>query len=162
MATQILFRTDEILVTPAVARFGPVSYQIANIASVGIYERRRFNPLAGVLVLTALGLAAFAYLAQEQLPDYSVWSAVAAPVALILGAAWQWFRPVQELRLLLKAVGSDTQTVDTLEPAQVYELRDAMERAFEIQPCLEADRHAASCPDGRAEGGDTVTESPAA
>ena len=33
METQVLFRTDEILVTPVFVRFGRVSLQVANITA---------------------------------------------------------------------------------------------------------------------------------
>jgi Family of unknown function (DUF6232) len=130
---QILFRTDNILVTPAVARFGPVSYQVATVTSVAVYHRQRLNPIAVVLVLAAAAFAAFAYFGREQFPDYSVWSAMASPVALILGVAWQRFRPVLEYSFVMKTAGGETETITTRDRAQVFELRGAIESAFLVQ-----------------------------
>ena len=129
----VLFRTNDILVTPAVVRSGPVSYQVATITSVAVYHRQRLHPLAVTLILAAAAFAAFAYLGREQYPDYSRWSAIAAPVALILGVAWQRFRPVLEYSFVMKTAGGETETITTRDRAQVFELRDAIENAFVLR-----------------------------
>jgi hypothetical protein len=132
MDTQILFRTNDIVVTPAMARFGPVSYQISSISSVAVYHHPKLNPIAVTLVVAAVGLAAFAYVGREQYPDESFWGMIAAPVALILGLAWQRFRPVLEYRLVMKTAGHETETVTTFDRTQVLELRQAIENAFHM------------------------------
>ncbi|MBX9776320.1 MAG: hypothetical protein K2Y71_18225 [Xanthobacteraceae bacterium] len=132
MDTQILYRVNDILVTPAMARFGPVSYQMAGISSVAVFHHQKLNPIAVTTVLAAVALAAFAYLGREQYPDESFWSMIAAPVALILGLAWQRFRPVLEYRLVMKTAGHETETVTTSDGAQVLELRQAIENAFHM------------------------------
>ena len=129
----VLFRADNILVTPTVVRFGPVSYQVATITSVAVYHRQRLSPIAVTLVLAAVGFAAFAYLGREQYPDYSLWSAIASPAALILGVAWQRFRPVLEYSFVMKTAGGETETITTRDRAQVFELRDAIENAFVLR-----------------------------
>ncbi len=133
MNAHILFRNHDILVTPAMARFGPVSYQMSAISSIAVYHRPKLNPIAVTLVMAAFGLAAFAYFAREQYPDYSLWSAIAAPAALILGIAWQRMRPILEYRLVMKSAGSETETVTTFDREQVFELREAIESAFHMQ-----------------------------
>ena len=133
MNAHILFRNNDILVTPAMARFGPVSYQMSGISSIAVYHRPKLNPIAVTLVMAAFGLAAFAYFGREQQPDYSLWSAIAAPAALILGIAWQRMRPVLEYRLVMKSAGSETETVTTFDREQVFELREAIEGAFHLQ-----------------------------
>ncbi|HZO46119.1 MAG TPA: DUF6232 family protein [Xanthobacteraceae bacterium] len=133
MNAHILFRNNDILVTPAMARFGPVSYQMSAISSIAVYHRPKLNPIAVTLVAAAFGLAAFAYFGREQQPDYSLWSAIAAPIALILGIAWQRMRPVLEYRLVMKSAGSETETVTTFDREQVFELREAIETAFHMQ-----------------------------
>ena len=60
MNAHILFRTNDIVVTPAMARFGPVSYQMAVVSSVAVYHRQKLNPVAVTPVLAA---AAFAIVA---------------------------------------------------------------------------------------------------
>jgi len=128
----ILFHTNDILVTPAMARFGPVSYQIAGISSVAVYHRPKLHPVAVTLALAAVALAAFAYFAREEHPDYSLWSAIAAAGALILGVAWQRFRPVLEYHFVMKTAGSETETLATFDGDQVSALREAIESAFHM------------------------------
>jgi hypothetical protein len=133
MDAQILFRSDDIVVTPAVARFGPVSYQIATIASVGVHHRQKLNPIALMLGLAALGLGILAIVAREQYSDYGLWSMVAAPVALGLGVIWQWFRPVLEYHFVMKMIGDAAETMATLDRKQAFDLRAAFESAFMIR-----------------------------
>lgn len=133
MDTHILFRTDEILVTPTVVRFGPVSYQVATITSVAVHNRQRFNPFAVALVLAAFALAAFGFFGREQYPDYGMWAGIASPVALIAGIALQRFRPVQEYSLVAKTAGNETETITSYDRTQAFDLRDAIENAFLMQ-----------------------------
>jgi Family of unknown function (DUF6232) len=132
MNTHILFRTNDILVTPAMARFGAVSYQMSGISSIAVYHQPKLNPFAVTFALIAVVLAAFAYFGREQYPDYSLWSAIAAPVALILGVVWQRIRPVLQYRLVMKTAGSETETITTFDREQVFELRQAIEDAFHM------------------------------
>lgn len=133
MNAYILFRTNDILVTPAMARFGAVSYQVAGITSVAVYQRPKLNPIAVTLVVAAVALAAFAYFAREEQPDLSLWSAIAAPAALILGVIWQRIRPVLEYRLVMKTAGGETETITSFDRTRVFELREAIESAFYMQ-----------------------------
>jgi hypothetical protein len=106
---------------------------MSGISSIAVYHRPKLNPIAVTLVMAAFGLAAFAYFGREQYPDYSLWCAIAAPVALILGIAWQRMRPILEYRLVMKSAGSETETVTTFDREQVFELREAIESAFHMQ-----------------------------
>lgn len=133
MDAQILYRTNNIVVMPAVARFGPASYQMAAISSVGVYLSNKLNPVALIVGLSALGFGAFAYLAREHYPDYGLWSAVAAPAALIFGVVWQWYRPVLEYRLVMKVAGVEAESMATFDRAEAFELRHAFETAFLMQ-----------------------------
>lgn len=132
MNTNILFRTDDILVTPAMARFGAVSYQMSGISSIAVYHQPKLNPFAVSFALVAVACAVFAYFGREQFPDESLWSAIAVPVALILGVAWQRMRPVLEYRLIMKTAGNETETVTTFDRDQVFHLRQAIEDAFHM------------------------------
>jgi hypothetical protein len=133
MNAHVLFRTDDILVTPAMARFGAVSYQVSCITSVAVHHRPKLNPIAVTLVVAAVALAAFAYLAREQQAELSLWSMIAAPAALIVGMVWQRIRPVLEYRLVVKTAGSEIETVTSFDRTRVFELREAIESAFYVQ-----------------------------
>lgn len=130
MDAQVLYRMNDILVTPAVARFGPVSYQVSAITNVAVYHKPKLNPIAVTLVVAAVALGAFAYLAREQQPDYSLYAAIAALLALIGGVAWQRFRPILEYRFVIRSAGGDTETITTFDRTQVFALREAVETAF--------------------------------
>jgi hypothetical protein len=133
MDSNILFQNNSIAVTPAVARFGPASYQIATITSVAVYHRQKLSPMAVMLVTAAVGLVTFGYLGREQYPEYSMWSAIAAPVALILGVGWQRFRPALEYSFMMKTAGGEAETVTSRDRDQVFELKEAIESAFALQ-----------------------------
>jgi hypothetical protein len=47
-------------VTPHIATFGGTSYQIANIASVHVARRKKYNALAIIIFLLGLGILAAA------------------------------------------------------------------------------------------------------
>lgn len=133
MSSNALFENDSIVITPAVARFGPVSYQVATIASVAVYHRQKLSPIAVFLVTAAVALMTFAYLGREQYPDYSVWSAIAAPISLVLGVAWQRFRPAMEYSFTMKSTSGEAETVTSRDRDQVFELKEAIEQAFAMQ-----------------------------
>jgi Family of unknown function (DUF6232) len=128
----VLFHSNNIVVTPAMARFGPVSYQMAVISSVAVYHRQKLNPVAVTLALAAAAFAAFAYFTREQYPDYGLWGAIAAPIALLLGVVWQRFRPVLEYQFVMKAAGGETESMTTFDREQVLALREAIESAFHM------------------------------
>lgn len=133
MDENVYFRSDTIVITPAIARFGPVSYQVPTITSVAVYHRPRLNPAAVTLIVLALGLGLAAYFAYTRLPDYTLWLALAAPVALILGVVWQRIRPVLEYRFVMKTAGHETETLTTFDRAHAFKLKDAVENAFLMQ-----------------------------
>jgi hypothetical protein len=126
-----LFRFNDIIVTPRVVRFGGVSYQVSNISSVVIYDKRKMNTLA--LFLLVLGvivglIAAFFY---ERNPDYALWAGVAAPGILVLGIIVQNIWPVHEYRLQMKMNSGEVQPLTTVDRAAVYDLKAAIEATFD-------------------------------
>jgi multisubunit Na+/H+ antiporter MnhB subunit len=126
-----LFRFNDIIVTPRVVRFGGVSYQVSNISSVVIYDKRKMNTLA--LFLLVLGvivglIAAFFY---ERNPDYALWAGVAAPAILVLGIIVQNIWPVHEYRLQMKMNSGEVQPLTTVDRAAVYDLKAAIEATFD-------------------------------
>ena len=126
-----LFRFNDIIVTPKVVRFGGISYQVPNISSVAIYDRRKMNTLA--LFLLVLGvivglIAAFFY---ERNPDYALWAGVAAPAILLLGIVVQNIWPVHEYRLQMKMNSGEVQPLTTVDRAAIYDLKAAIEATFD-------------------------------
>src|SRR5438132_4675284 len=58
MPQELLFELNGARVTPHIATFGGTSYQIANIASVHVARRKKYNPLAVIIFLLGLGILA--------------------------------------------------------------------------------------------------------
>src|SRR5262249_180794 len=56
MADQALFELKGVRVTPHIATFGGTSYQIANIGSIHVVPRRKYNPFAIIIFLLGLGI----------------------------------------------------------------------------------------------------------
>ncbi|MCC6889468.1 MAG: hypothetical protein IT536_13115 [Hyphomicrobiales bacterium] len=133
MDEQVFFRSDAVIVTPSVARFGPVSYQVATITSVAVHHRPRLNPIATALVALAVALGIGAYFASTYQPDYALWIALAAPVALVIGVLWQRLRPVLEYRFVMRTAGQETETLTTFDRSHAFELKNAIENAFLIR-----------------------------
>jgi len=46
MPQELLFELNGARVTPHIATFGGTSYQISNIGSVRVMQRKKYNPLA--------------------------------------------------------------------------------------------------------------------
>jgi len=60
MPQELLFELNGARVTPHIATFGGTSYQIANIASVHVARRKKYNALAIIIFLLGLGILAAA------------------------------------------------------------------------------------------------------
>jgi hypothetical protein len=60
MPLELLFELNGARVTPHVATFGGTSYQIANIGSVHVVRRRKYNPFAIIIFLLGLSMLATA------------------------------------------------------------------------------------------------------
>ena len=60
MPQQLLFELNGARVTPHIATFEGTSYQIANIGSVHVAPRRKYNLFAIIIFLLGLGILAAA------------------------------------------------------------------------------------------------------
>jgi hypothetical protein len=59
MAEQIIMKSPGVEITTKIAKFGTISYQVANIGSVSVYTARKINPVAAIMVL--IGVCAGLY-----------------------------------------------------------------------------------------------------
>jgi len=89
MPQELLFELNGARVTPHIATFGGTSYQIANIGSVHVVRRKKYNPLAViifVLGLCILGAGIVKSHMTELMEEYSSMAAtgVAVMVASVL------------------------------------------------------------------------------
>src|SRR5438105_2225496 len=55
MPQELLFELTGARVTPHIATFGGTSYQISNIGSVRVMQRKKYNPLAAIIFVLGLG-----------------------------------------------------------------------------------------------------------
>jgi hypothetical protein len=58
MTGNFLLKTDKVEISPTVAKFGVTTYQVANIESLTVGQRRRMNPLALIPLSFGFGLLA--------------------------------------------------------------------------------------------------------
>jgi Family of unknown function (DUF6232) len=56
MPQELLFELNGARVTPHIATFGGTSYQISNIGSVRVMQRKKYNPLAVIIFVLGLGI----------------------------------------------------------------------------------------------------------
>jgi Family of unknown function (DUF6232) len=135
MPQQLLFELDGARVTPHVATFGGASYQIANIGTVHVVRRRKYNPFAIIIFLLGLGILAAAIaksrvtgLAEEYFSMAA--TAVAVMVAsLLLQLIW----PRREYVLVLRTSGGDVDALISRNKDFVSNVQKALEQAFVVR-----------------------------
>jgi Family of unknown function (DUF6232) len=135
MPQQLLFELNGARVTPHIATFGGTSYQIANIGSVHVVRRRRYNPFAIIIFLLGLGTLAAAIvksratgLAEEYFPMAA--TAVAVMLASLL-LQLIWARRVYVL--VLRTSGGDVEAVTSRNKEFVSNVQKAIEQAFVVR-----------------------------
>jgi hypothetical protein len=128
MAGQVIFQSGRISITPTIARFDGVSYQVANIGSVRVLVKPLWHPIAILLYLICVGAWIAAY------NDQPVGKASEAFVVGLLfgvaGALWQRFWPLKEYVLLLKTSSGDVQAYTTRNHDHIVEVKHGLEEAF--------------------------------
>ena len=87
MPQQLLFEFNGARVTPHIATFGGTSYQIANIGSVHVVRRKKYNPLAVVIFVLGLGILAAAILKSPMTGIVEEYSSMAATGVAVMVAS---------------------------------------------------------------------------
>src|SRR5262245_54179485 len=87
MPQELLFELNGARVTPHIATFGGTSYQISNIGSVRVMQRKKYNPLAVIVFLLGLGIVAAAIVKSRMtgLAEES-FSMAATGIAVVIGS----------------------------------------------------------------------------
>jgi hypothetical protein len=135
MPQELLFELNGARVTPHIATFGGTSYQIANIGSVRVVRRKKYNPLAVIIFLVGLGVLAAATvksrmtgLAEEYFPMAA--TAVAIMVAsFLLQLIW----PRRLYVLVLRTSSGDVDAVISRDKEFVSNVQKAVEQAFVVR-----------------------------
>ena len=135
MPQELLFELSGARVTPHVATFGGTSYQIANIGSVRIVRRRKYNPFAIILFLLGLGILATAIvksgmtgLAEEYFSKAATGVAIMA-ASLLLQLIW----PRRLYVLVLRTSGGDVKALTSRNKEFVSNVQKALEQAFVVR-----------------------------
>jgi hypothetical protein len=86
-AAGALFELNGARVTPHIATFGGTSYQIANIASVHVARRKKYNPLAVIIFVLGLGILAAAIVKSRMTGLAEEYSSMAATGVAVMVAS---------------------------------------------------------------------------
>jgi len=87
MPQELLFELTGARVTPHIATFGGTTYQISNIGSVRVMQRKKYNPLAAIIFVLGLGIVAAAIVKSRMtgLAEES-FSMAATGIAVVIGS----------------------------------------------------------------------------
>jgi len=136
MQENVLFHDahHEISITPSVARFGAISYQVSNICSAVVSYERKLNGVAIFLFIASLVAALVSYLIYQDLRFQPyIMHGIGTSIALLIASMlWQHIRPRYEYRFVLKTA-SDTHVMVTNDREMVYRLKTAIEEAFTLR-----------------------------
>lgn len=131
MGEDVLLKAGDVEITTKVARFGGISYQVANIGSVSVYSVRKINPIAAVMVFVGLAAAVFGanlkYPYADQAPIY-----FGVAITLIVGGFLvQSFWPKRETTFILRTSSNDVHKIVSPDGEQLEAMQQALEEAFE-------------------------------
>ena len=135
MPQELLFELNRARVTPHIATFGGTSYQIANIGSVRVARRKKYNPLAVIIFLVGLGVLAASIVKSRMTglaEEYFSMAATAVAVmvaSLLLQLIW----PRREYVLVLRTSGGDVDALISRNKDFVSNVQKALEQAFVVR-----------------------------
>jgi hypothetical protein len=135
MPQELLFELSGARVTPHVATFGGTSYQIANIGSVRIVRRRKYNPFAIILFLLGLGILATAIVKSGMTGLAEEYFSIAATGVAIMAASLllQLIWPRRLYVLVLRTSGGDVKALTSRNKEFVSNVQKALEQAFVVR-----------------------------
>ena len=135
MPQQLLFELNGARVTPHIATFGGTSYQIANIGSVHVVRRKKYNPLAVVIFVLGLGILAAAILKSPMTGIVEEYSSMAATGVAVMVASVliQLIWPRRMYVLVLRTSGRDVDAVTSRNKEFVSNVQKAIEQAFVVR-----------------------------
>ena len=113
MPQELLFELNGARVTPHIATFGGTSYQISNIGSVRVMQRKKYNPLAVIIFVLGLGILAAAMVKSRMtgLAEES-FSMAATGIAVVIGAfLLQLIWPLRVYVLVLRTSSGDVDAI---------------------------------------------------
>jgi hypothetical protein len=135
MPQQLLFELNGARVTPHIATFEGTSYQIANIGSVHVVRRRKYNPFAIIIFLLGLGIlvAAIIKFRVTGLAEEYFSTAATAVVLMVASALLQLIWPRRVYVLVLRTSSGDVDAVTSRNKEFVSNVQKAVEQAFVVR-----------------------------
>src|SRR6266404_288880 len=124
-----LFKSDSVVITQSIARFGQASYQIANIGSVMLIERRQWGALASVLLVGG-AVALLSGMGTSEKEPSATWLIIAGIACLVGGLVSQNRWPSLEYTLSLKTSSGDIQALQSQNIDEIAAVKRALEEAF--------------------------------
>jgi hypothetical protein len=121
-------------VAPLIATSGGTSYQIANIESVRVVRRKKYNPLAVIIFVLGLGILAAAILKSTMtgiVEEYSSMAATGVGV-MVASVLIQLIWPRRMYVLVLRTSGGDVDAVTSRNKEFVSNVQKAVEQAFVV------------------------------
>src|SRR5262249_4538860 len=135
MPQELLFELNGARVTPHIATFGGTSYQISNIGSVRVMQRKKYNPLAVIIFLLGLGILAAAIIKSRMtgLAEES-FSMAATGIAVVIGSfLLQLIWPLRVYVLVLRTSSGDADAITSRNKEFVSNVQKAVEQAFVVR-----------------------------
>jgi hypothetical protein len=130
MAANELFSSGSVSITPHIARFKEVSYQIVNIGSVRVLREKKHHIVMKLLMVVTAGAALVAYNYKDTDLDVGATAVYVAVVTFVAAIAWQVIWPRIEYILVLKTSSGDVQAYRTGDREHILEVKHAIEEAF--------------------------------
>jgi Family of unknown function (DUF6232) len=130
VADELLLKAGSIEITTRIARFGDITYQVANIGSVAVYLQKRFNPIAVVLFLATVAMGIWAFnLNAQHAPDTQVVAGIAVTLA-VAAFIVQSFWPKKLFTFVLKTSSNDVHKIVSEDGEHLSRLQSAIEGGF--------------------------------
>jgi hypothetical protein len=135
MPQQLLFELNGVRVAPHIAIFRGTSYQIANIGSVHVVRRRKYNPFAIIIFLLGLGILAAAIVKSRETGLAEEYFSMAATAVAVMAASLllQLIWPRREYVLVLRTSGGDVDALVSRNKDFVSNVQKALEQAFVVR-----------------------------
>ena len=112
MPQELLFELNGARVTPHIATFGGTSYQISNIGSVRVMQRKKYNPLAVIIFLLGLGILAAAIVKSRMTGLAEESSMAATGIVVVIGSfLLQLIWPLRVYVLVLRTSSGDVDAI---------------------------------------------------
>jgi len=139
MPQELLFELNGARVTPHIATFGGTSYQISNIGSVRVMQRKKYNPLAVIIFVLGLGILVAAMVKSRMtgLAEES-FSMAATGIAVVIGSfLLQLILPLRVYVLVLRTSSGEVDAIVSRNKEFASNVQKAVEQAFRQPPISE-------------------------